>query len=570
MKKLFAVLASAGGALYGQLTAEQRVIDFDAMTALYAKRYAPASWKAQLFGVNLFDVAAWRERVRAARDDLEFFEICAEYVARLQDTHASYAPPFAGSAWLGFSVDLYDGKVLIEQINRTLLPVARFPFVVGDELVSVDGRGVEQWITHFQRFRGAGNPRYGRRIAADAITLRTPSRDPRSLELGEAAQVVVRRDGGEVETYTIPWLKTGANLKKVGPVPTPSSLANPIVETMDDALKLAGMGLVKVDVADILGPEPLPEEPRRALLGYGGLSPVWQVPAGFNPRLGRLPTDEFTSGTYTSDGLRIGYLRIPSFSPGLFARALAQLEAEVAFMNANTDGLVVDVMRNPGGAVCAAIEYARLLTPSRFTTTGFAWRPVLAQVLNLESAYNQLVAQRAERWIIDNIKFQWDAVKLAYEQGRGMTGPLPLCYLDPDVDPPTDRQGEIIAYRKPLIVLVDEFSTSGGDMFPSMLQDSKRGPLVGMRTNGAGGSVTNHAAGYYSEAFTRNTDSIMVRKAPVKTPEFPEVPFVENVGVRPDIEMDYMTRDNLTQSGRPFVAAFTRVMVEHIRANTPR
>jgi hypothetical protein len=40
---------------------------------------------------------------------------------------------------------------------------------------------------------------------------------------------------------------------------------------------------------------------------------------------------------------------------------------------------------------------------------------------------------------------------------------------------------------------------------------------------------------------------------------------VENIGVRPDIEYDWMTRENLMSRGRPFVEAFTRAMTEHIR-----
>jgi hypothetical protein len=35
--------------------------------------------------------------------------------------------------------------------------------------------------------------------------------------------------------------------------------------------------------------------------------------------------------------------------------------------------------------------------------------------------------------------------------------------------------------------------------------------------------------------------------------------------VHPDIVQDYMTQDNLMQSGRPFVDAFLAAMVEHIR-----
>ena len=59
----------------------------------------------------------------------------------------------------------------------------------------------------------------------------------------------------------------------------------------------------------------------------------------------------------------------------------------------------------------------------------------------------------------------------------------------------------------------------------------------------------------------------MIRKNPIVTGDYPAAPFVENIGVRPDIVSDYMTRDNLLQNGRPFVDAFTSAMVDWIKKN---
>jgi C-terminal processing protease CtpA/Prc len=122
----------------------------------------------------------------------------------------------------------------------------------------------------------------------------------------------------------------------------------------------------------------------------------------------------------------------------------------------------------------------------------------------------------------------------------------------------------VIAYTKPLIVLVDEMSASGGDAFAATIQDNARGPLLGWRTMGAGGNVETWQAGSYSLGFTSVTESLMNRKDPVKTAEYPTAPYVENIGVRPDIEVDYMTVANLTQKGKPFVDAFVAAIVARI------
>lgn len=61
-----------------QLTVDQKIHDFENLSAIYAKRYAPYEWKKELFGFDLFDIGPWRDRVAQSSDDLEFFEIALD------------------------------------------------------------------------------------------------------------------------------------------------------------------------------------------------------------------------------------------------------------------------------------------------------------------------------------------------------------------------------------------------------------------------------------------------------------------------------------------------------------
>src|SRR5262249_23749746 len=108
-----AVVVVAPQVVFAQLLPEQRVIDFQNIVALYSKRYAPAGWKRQALGVDLFNVQPWLDKIRAAKDDIEFFEIEAQYVAQLQDTHSGFQMTSNFRGDLGMTVDIYDGKVLI-------------------------------------------------------------------------------------------------------------------------------------------------------------------------------------------------------------------------------------------------------------------------------------------------------------------------------------------------------------------------------------------------------------------------------------------------------------------------
>ena len=556
MTRLIATLILFNAVAFAQLTADQKIADFQSLSALYAKQYAPYEWKRTLFGFDLLETKSWLDRVRATKDDLEFYDLQVEYVASLNDTHDSFSLPSDFVASLGMTVDIYDGKVLIDNITRSRLPVATYPFVVGDELVSVDGKPVEDLLKEFAKYSPQSNPRSARRQTAARLVFRPQSRMPFASRLGTAAMIVVKRDNGNLESYTIPWLKTGTPVF-VGPVPSPKTAATARAAESSEAPPDYMQTLLELQhsgVSDDTG-----------VLNYGSRTPIFALPSGFVQRQGTRATDFFYSGTYQSDGLRIGYIRIPNYSPPVQATAVLDFEAEIAFFEANTDGLVVDEMRNTGGLLCFGENIAARLIPYPFHATGFAYRATWTRVNSFWNNLNSARAQRADQWIIDLYEFLYNDVSKSYMEQRGLTGPLPICTPSLDRQPAADNTGKIIAYSKPAIMIIDEFSTSTADSVPSMFQDAKRGPLFGYRTNGAGGTNTSFPAGAWSEGTAGMTLGLQVRKAPVATTEFPTSAFIETVGVRPDIENDYMTRDNLLQGGRPFVAAFTAAIVEQIK-----
>ncbi|MBM3755095.1 MAG: hypothetical protein FJW38_14070 [Acidobacteria bacterium] len=117
------------------------------------------------------------------------------------------------------------------------------------------------------------------------------------------------------------------------------------------------------------------------------------------------------------------------------------------------------------------------------------------------------------------------------------------------------------------MILTDEFSTSAGDGFPAALQDARRGPTFGVRSNGAGGTVTSYAFGVFSEALSSATIAMHHRQHPVMADGNPTSNYVENVGVQPDIPYEFMTMENLRMGGRPFVEAFSQAIADHIRAS---
>src|SRR5215218_4908641 len=146
------------------LTLQQRISDLNQLASQYAKNYGPYEWKRDVQGFDLLRLTPWLQRIQHS-DDLDFQEALIEYVASLNDAHDTIAFPTTFSASLPLSVDIYDGKVLIDGINRTLLPAVQFPFVIGDEVVTLDGRPVQEIIQSFRKYSISANPRSTNRIA---------------------------------------------------------------------------------------------------------------------------------------------------------------------------------------------------------------------------------------------------------------------------------------------------------------------------------------------------------------------------------------------------------------------
>jgi C-terminal processing protease CtpA/Prc len=494
--------------------------------------------------------------VAGTKDDLDFYEVCVDYIASLNDSHIAFILPSNFAATLGFTVDIYDGKVLIDSISRTRLPASTYEFQVGDEVVAVDGKNAEDLIREFSKYVPASNERSNRRRAAARIVSRVQSRMPHAPDVGESAAIAIRLENGDVKMFTIPWVKTGVPLH-AGPVPSPKAMP---------------VRAAAIDGGDSVAPwmRPWLELQRSELpdmkdeLGTGVREPVFALPAGFQQRQGRAPSDFFYSGTYTAAGRRLGFIRIPSYGPPSTTAALAEFDREIAFFQANTDALIVDQTRNPGGASCFREEMARRLIPYPFRVIGYEFRATWSRLIAFDNALSQARLARAEQWVIDLYEVLFTDLLNAYRENRGRTGSLPICTPSLERLPATDFAGRTIAYTKPMIMLIDEFSASGADGMAAIIQDANRGPLFGWRTNGAGGTNLTPAAGAYSGASAGIVLGMMTRKETRVVPGYPASAYIENVGVQPDIEYDYMTKDNLLQRGRPFVEAFTAAILEEI------
>ena len=161
------ILISASSAVHAQnLTPAQKEADFRYLASMYSTYYAPIDWKKQLFNFDALAIKPWLDRVAQTKTDLDFYEVCVAYVNSLNDTHDSFSLPSDFVARLGFTTDVYDGVLLIDSINRTTLPVKDYPFTIGDQLLSIDGRDVDLLLQDFAVYATRPNPRSNKRLTA--------------------------------------------------------------------------------------------------------------------------------------------------------------------------------------------------------------------------------------------------------------------------------------------------------------------------------------------------------------------------------------------------------------------
>lgn len=573
------------------MSTAQREHEFKNLVSLYARTYAPRNWKIRSIKVDVLDVQTWMNRVRNAKTDIEFFEICSEYIATFQDGHAAYVMNSSFAADLGLWTDIYAGKVLIESVDRLRYPVSSFPIAVGDELVSIDGVAVEDLLQNLSKRISFGNPIARTRLAADALTYRSQRLHPDAVDLPDSAQIVIRNSEGELNAFTFTWEKNGQPFRNVSPTSWPKfntglkNISSPLEEIagyenlpeIDSARtprELQWASILPINKAVLertIVDDQGNEIPRKAAIGWGSSFPYYYagLPAGFRFRAFG---ENFISGIYTSGEYQIGYIRIGHFAPSDPQNSVYQFEKEIEYFRTATDGLVIDDSRNTGGYGCLSLDYAQRLIPHPFNFLRVQFRPTQSMINSMHASLDNAISRKADQWIIETYEFYLNDLIATIQRPDGMTGAMPFCVpftgrdWAPTVEnfPVRDADGNVAAYDKPLIVLVDELSASTGDMFPAIIQDAKRGLIVGTRTAGLGGSVSNTRVGMYSESIGYFTQSLLVRDMEAEAPGIPPSKFIENVGVIPDVELEYMKKENLMQQGRPFVEKFTSIIVEEI------
>jgi len=527
------------------LNSEQYISDFQHLVHMFNKYYGPMEWKTELFGTDILStVHEYEDRINNASNDLAYFDIMFDFVSQFQDGHSTYTIPSTYAAFLGFDVDLYEGKLIVDAIYNPSLPLE-----IGDEIVTFDDTSAADLVAGFTRYFPGGFDLCVNRWSTTLVTNRVQALCPYVPQSAEAV-LTIRHLDGSTETLSLPWTFVGTEY-------TPGYYEDPFSK--------AGQELDIMERLDRI----VLDGPRGDFLmntgKYGHRDPSFQLPDSFVQRLGTGASDEYFSGIYTVGQYQIGFIRIPKMWVDQQS-SYAVFNQEIAAFKELTDGLIIDIIDNPGGSTTTCQNYAQRLHTEAFTTVKFKYRPTLAIINDLESYLYLSGLSPDTREFITNILAEF---RDTYQSDQLLTDPVSMSSNNADgiFYPLTDTNGDPIGYDKPIIILINELSISGGDFFPAILQDSGRAKCLGVRTSGAGGHVVDYDFEMpYSEASIRITGSLMYRPQEVQPDGYPATHYIENVGIHPDIYYDYQNMDDLLNNGANYVSFFTDKIIEEIEA----
>jgi hypothetical protein len=498
----------AGTAAYSRtLTREEKTADLEQLASIIKSQYGPFEYKKALLKIDVDALVKSYAAEAETVSNLRFYHLLNRFVAEFQDSHFRSSAQVNYLSTLGFVADRINGAVLIDRVNPEMLPEQAFPFERGDEILEMDGRPINDVLEDLARYLPGGYKETRLRMAATMIGHRPASVLP--PEKGYS-RVTIRRGTSTIQdTVRLPWYGVG-QLDEDGDA---TLVWNPIVPNYE-----------KLSVEDVFEYLPKGEQAFRC----SGMTRT-SIPKGATI----LTSKPFVSYYHPTEKGNVGYLRIPHYSwDNESELRFKQYEYVVSELEKNTVGLIIDQDHNCGGSVFFLEQMVGLFADKPYKGLEFEFLASRAEYLDFKN------------WVDAESRFtlegkDWlgvvDLVRKAWQNGDRMS---PRTTFNNN----RELQPNGIRYTKPIVMLVDEMSGSGGDAFPAMMQGLKRATLMGVRTMGAGGHVQPTPNLNYSSNRINITKSMFFR---------PDGVAVENNGAVPDIAYQ-PTRDDFLYQYRNY------------------
>ena len=511
------------------------------MRNIYAEEYAPAGWKKLYANWDLDTqinqaIAAANAQTPLTQKGAQ--KILFNFVASMKDYHTTIRFLSTESASLPLSIKGANGHFYIVYIDRAKLTSDAFPFNVGDEVVTFGGKPTADAVAEVQAEGAQAIASTDKALAEINLTNRRAAR-AFQVPQGPVILGIKAQGSNQIVNEELDWNYTPEKI-----APRPGALLGAFSEEI--ALPKAN-SFFHFEMNAKLADAPSSATP----YDLGGR-------VSFTPALGTKIWQSASDSQFdayifkNTDGKLIGYVRIPQYEADDYNKAVSAFSDIITLFESTTDGMVIDQVNNPGGSVFYLYALASMLakdslyTPQhRMAITQTDVSAALAQLDQLKDVTDDASAKKVLDGTMDGFPASYEAAQFTrdychfiinqWSAGKKLSDPYFIGGAD-RINPAP------VHYTKPILLLINHLDFSGGDFFPTILQDNKRVTILGSRTSGAGGYVNDVTVpnDLGIDAF-RATESIAERIN--QTP-------IENLGVTPDIGYEMVEEDYAQNYGR--------------------
>jgi len=519
----------------GQLTVEEKTLDFQQLLGRIKSSYGPLEYKKETLGIDIDKLQVeYLRRIQESKTNEEFYYLITQFIAEFKDSHFGASVPTEERAVLPFFVDLVQNKVVVDVANPAADFKGELPVHKGDEITHVNGIPVQEYLKTLLPYVGEGYDLTQKRYATWMLTSRRASRMP----LPEGQINLTIKPIGKIETFSqdFSWVRVGESLPEIEKqeafrkkIAQPSFFKS--LSIKNKLLKSFGSG----------------DKIERSFI-CSGTSRI-EIPEGATV----ISKEPFVSYYWPTEKGNIGYVRLPHYSPegenyeqviNLF---FSQYEKVIGIMEKNTVGLIIDQDHNCGGYIDLVNKMAGLFMDKPYRPMAFKFVANKENVLEYKKYAEEI--DPLSSWYDMTMKV-YELLKTTWQKGVRMTG---FSSINGD----EWLQPNLVRYTQPVIMLIDEMSASGGDAFPSMMQGYGRVKLLGTRTMGAGGHVSENPPLNYSQIEVSMTRSLFFR---------PDGVPVENNGAVPDYKYE-ITVDDFVNGYKGYRQFYTEKLLGLVKPN---
>lgn len=524
---------------------DQMISDLEFFRATFQAQYAPMEWKATFADWDLDqEITKAQQQVRSTPSITvkDYQHILKNFFSSMGDYHVNISFLSTESSYLPLRFKEANGKFYVVGIESQLIKDRTAKSIsIGDEIVTIEGKPTAEFIeAYLQQEYNGGITKTDRSTGILYFSLRMGALGQKcpqgSLLFGIRKQLT-----NQLKAVKLDWLYTKEEVANIIPPAGAKSAQKPKLKAPKQEPAFAFLR------GSMMAPQFKALQKSRYQLGSDSIGST----QGFLPALGHkiwesdLDATPFHAYIFTLEsGERIGYVRIPHYSgSSLHADQFREI---IRLFESNTDGLIVDQLNNPGGSVFYMYALASMLSENPLTVPlhriALTQKEVMGAIQDLEAFQNVKSDSQAQSILgssLDGYPVNLHVAKCfkqfmsfqiqEWNKGNLLTHPVALFGIQ-EIKPDSRAR-----YSKPLLVLINELDFSCGDFLPAILQDNKRGVLMGARTGGAGGFILSaeHPNLFGIESFTY-TGSLAER-----VDHNP----IENLGVHPDIYYEISEND---------------------------